>query len=75
MLEGDTNAVRLDAVGEGRRHFTREKRVFGVVLEIAATKGIAHYIHTGAEKDIDAVIAALLADYASECRNNAVVPC
>ena len=42
-----------------RRHFTREQRVFGKILEIPAVQRISVDVHTGTEQGFDLVLAKL----------------
>ena len=74
MLEGCADMLALDAAHKGCRHLTGEQRVFGVVLEVAASERIAVQVHARAEDEVEPVFMGLVADGLSHLIDEGLVP-
>ncbi len=60
VLGAHADPVALDAFDIGGRHFSGEQRIFGKILEVAATERITMKVHSRCQQHVDPVFFNLL---------------
>ena len=75
MLGRYASSLALYTLDVGCRNLSRQQGVFGVVLEVTSTEGIAVQVHAWAEDDVTAVFLGLIADSLTDLADEFRVPC
>jgi hypothetical protein len=70
VLDGGDDALGLDALMNGTTRIGIQKGIFREVLEVAAGDGRAGNVDAGAEQEIDAARAGILAEALADLRAN-----
>ena len=74
MFDRSANTVLLYTAHVSRSHLAREQRVFGIVLEVAATKRVAVEVHSRGEEHIHAIFQHFVAHRSGHCFDEFRVP-
>ena len=74
VLGADADTLLLYALDIGGGNLSREQRVFGIILEVAAAERVAVQVHARAEDDVAAVFLRLIADGLSHLAYQLGVP-
>ena len=75
MLQRGSHSVGLDSVDHCRRHFARQQRVFGIVLEIPSAERIPMYVGTWGEQDVHSIFEDFIAHIPSGFLDELRIPC
>ena len=72
VLDGGDDALGLDALDIGNHHGRVQEGIFREILEVAAAIGRAGDVDAGAEQEVDAAGAGILAQRSPSLRANSV---